>query len=172
MKKLAFSALVLFCLNAQADQEFIINGHFNDNFAASTYAQTGWTVNSNAYFFEGHAYWEGAVGSVGSLSQNVVGAHGSAVLSFDFSSSSGYQSVVWNGVTLDTVFGPSNQIHFTYIVQATGNDTLTFLGRNDPSYNKLSNVSLMAAVPEPETYGMLLAGLGLVGAIARRKMRT
>jgi hypothetical protein len=26
-----------------------------------------------------------------------------------------------------------------------------------------------AAVPEPETYGMLLAGLGLVGAIARRK---
>ncbi|MYM35062.1 PEP-CTERM sorting domain-containing protein [Duganella sp. FT94W] len=27
----------------------------------------------------------------------------------------------------------------------------------------------LAAVPEPETYAMLLAGLGLVGAIARRK---
>lgn len=27
------------------------------------------------------------------------------------------------------------------------------------------------AVPEPETYGMLLAGLGLIGAIARRRLR-
>jgi hypothetical protein len=27
----------------------------------------------------------------------------------------------------------------------------------------------VAAVPEPETYAMLLAGLGLVGAIARRR---
>ncbi len=27
----------------------------------------------------------------------------------------------------------------------------------------------VTAVPEPETYAMLLAGLGLVGAIARRR---
>ncbi len=27
----------------------------------------------------------------------------------------------------------------------------------------------VSAVPEPETYAMLLAGLGLVGAIARRR---
>lgn len=30
----------------------------------------------------------------------------------------------------------------------------------------------VAAVPEPETYGMLLAGLGLIGAIARRRNKT
>jgi hypothetical protein len=29
--------------------------------------------------------------------------------------------------------------------------------------------SFAAAVPEPETYAMLLAGLGLMGAVARRK---
>jgi hypothetical protein len=27
----------------------------------------------------------------------------------------------------------------------------------------------IAAVPEPETYGMLLAGLGVVGFLARRR---
>ena len=30
----------------------------------------------------------------------------------------------------------------------------------------------VAAVPEPETYGMLLAGLGLIGGIARRRNKT
>jgi hypothetical protein len=31
------------------------------------------------------------------------------------------------------------------------------------------NHSYIAAVPEPETYAMLLAGLGLVSAVARRR---
>jgi len=31
------------------------------------------------------------------------------------------------------------------------------------------NLSVAAAVPEPETYVMMLAGLGLIGAIARRR---
>jgi len=39
--------------------------------------------------------------------------------------------------------------------------------------NEVSNTTtvyqLTAAVPEPETYAMLLAGLGLVGFMARRK---
>ena len=30
----------------------------------------------------------------------------------------------------------------------------------------------VAAIPEPETYAMLLAGLGLMGAVARRKSKT
>ena len=33
----------------------------------------------------------------------------------------------------------------------------------------LDNVSVMAAVPEPETYAMMLLGLGLLGFMARRK---
>lgn len=35
--------------------------------------------------------------------------------------------------------------------------------------NEIGSPGMIAAVPEPEQYAMLLAGLGLVGAIARRK---
>ena len=35
--------------------------------------------------------------------------------------------------------------------------------------SNLDNVSVMAAVPEPETYAMMLLGLGLLGFMARRK---
>ncbi len=36
-------------------------------------------------------------------------------------------------------------------------------------YNGAISISSVSAVPEPETYAMLLAGLGLVGAVARRR---
>ena len=39
----------------------------------------------------------------------------------------------------------------------------------DSSYSGLSEVKFYAPVPEPEAYAMLLAGLGLMGAIARRR---
>ena len=35
------------------------------------------------------------------------------------------------------------------------------------SYN--GTISLVSPVPEPETYGMLLAGLGMIGFVARRR---
>ena len=39
-----------------------------------------------------------------------------------------------------------------------------------PSYGSyLDNVSVMTAVPEPESYAMMLLGLGLLGFMARRK---
>lgn len=35
-----------------------------------------------------------------------------------------------------------------------------------------TNVAWVAAVPEPETYAMMLAGLGLMGWMARRRKKT
>jgi PEP-CTERM motif len=43
----------------------------------------------------------------------------------------------------------------------------TVMGGAGGSYG--GNVNLVTAVPEPETYAMMLAGLGLLGAVARRR---
>ena len=49
-------------------------------------------------------------------------------------------------------------------------NTLTFNNTNTNTFDGY-NIAFhaIAAVPEPETYAMLLAGLGLMGAIARRR---
>lgn len=42
------------------------------------------------------------------------------------------------------------------------------LANGGPSWTAITNVNVQA-VPEPETYALLLAGLGLVGAVGRRR---
>jgi len=53
----------------------------------------------------------------------------------------------------------------------TGNTVLSFAGQTNygDSTAFIDNVSVTDAVPEPETYAMLMAGLGLMGFIARRR---
>jgi hypothetical protein len=52
----------------------------------------------------------------------------------------------------------------SYILEVAGKVTGSISG----NYNGTLNVS---PVPEPETYGMMLAGLALVGVVARRKAK-
>jgi hypothetical protein len=40
------------------------------------------------------------------------------------------------------------------------------------TFNSSSNVTFTAAVPEPETYAMMMAGLGMLGFIARRRKQS
>jgi hypothetical protein len=45
---------------------------------------------------------------------------------------------------------------------------------NSPNENafETANYSVTAPVPEPETYALLLAGLGAVGFVARRRLNS
>ena len=56
------------------------------------------------------------------------------------------------------VFAPANDYYFTVSGKGTGS-----------SGGKYVFAVSTAPVPEPETYAMLLAGLGLIGAVARRR---
>jgi len=66
---------------------------------------------------------------------------------------------------------------FSFLNVAAGNYLVTATGTLDGS-GKVSNLALIGAsytvtpVPEPETYAMLLVGLGLMGAVVRRRNKS
>jgi PEP-CTERM motif len=49
-----------------------------------------------------------------------------------------------------------------------GNTFKVAYGGSQPAQNYLSGM-MVSAVPEPESYAMMIVGLGLVAAIARRR---
>lgn len=85
--------------------------------------------------------------------------------------------VLWNGQQLGaTITGQGGSApewtQYSFAVSAlAGSNTLSFrsVGSSDSLGGSLDNVSLTAAVPEPSTYALLLAGLGAVGLVARRR---
>ena len=61
---------------------------------------------------------------------------------------------------------------YGFLMRADGSRTLTFIapdGHSDYVTTDPAAYASLAAVPEPQTYAMMLAGMGLVGAAWRRK---
>lgn len=75
-------------------------------------------------------------------------------------------------VLTSTAGAPSGNVwqQYTGLVHLNGATALTFFaaGASDSVGGSLDNVSV-TAVPEPESYAMMLAGLALMGTIARRR---
>jgi hypothetical protein len=95
-----------------------------------------------------------------------------------------YNSVqLFNGNTLIKTFSGTDIVNPT--IKANGDQSVgyffnIFADNSSEYFNKVEflssqaafetdNHAVLAAVPEPETYAMLLAGFGVMGAVARRR---
>jgi choice-of-anchor C domain-containing protein len=154
----------------------------------------GWTINTGSVDLI-NTYWAPAAGNFSldlngegsaSISQSFITEIGKTYnVSFSMAgnpdNSSDNIKTISANVTAPNVFsfdiaGKSSAnmgwVTQTFSFVATGtSSTLTFVG--DPANTfygaALDQVSVMQAVPEPETYAMLLAGLGMMGYLARRR---
>jgi hypothetical protein len=72
------------------------------------------------------------------------------------------------GHTFDNAIGNNGTIDGQFsLVGVNG----AFLSANGLEIGSPGTIGAVAAVPEPETYAMLLAGLGVIGGIARKRVR-
>ena len=153
----------------------MVPGTVKYTFLGSEAGYTNYFGTSSTVNFENHG-----VSSIGAnFSQNVTGI--GAPLDFRFSTStvspaytvangqppspSGYGYGPDQGVF--GIVGPTRVGNVAYDSLLIYNDPVA---GGDHDYNDMViGVNFTAAVPEPETYAMLLAGLGLLGAVARRR---
>jgi hypothetical protein len=199
VKSLAALVVATSALGAQAATNLVANGSFESPVLASGSfgfytSMPGWST----FNVEVRNNWAGAAqqGSNfveldttanSSISQTInIAAPGAYQLSFwydsrwDYGSSpSDTEMITWtfgtnNGSVLNnwTTDNTGTWKHYTgtFNFASAGLVGLTFAagGTSDGLGGSLDNVSI-TAVPEPETYAMLLAGMGLMGTIARRR---
>lgn len=88
----------------------------------------------------------------------------SSTIQFTFNYAAGGSST--RSVTLDNQRGLQ-----TFVFNDSGLSSVSWKTTSgDGGWNQFDNI-VTAPVPEPETYAMLLAGFGVLGAIARRKQK-
>lgn len=174
---------------------------FSDNFDANSYGlnavPTGWTVTNGTVDIIGPAFFnlcgagqgkcidlDGSTGDAGILSKslnltagvqytatfelagNQRGGSDTGTVSFG-GLSFGSQSIAYALAATDAF--ASYQLVFT--PGTTGAYDLSFSNAGGDNVGALLDNVSVSAVPEPETLAMLLAGLGLIGTVARRKSK-
>lgn len=163
---------------ALASYNLVSNGSFDDGLTSWT--QSGnWTnydfVTSTKELALGNYEWQGVAG-VTQVLPTQSGKQYTISLLWNASSSNQYSSpmqtlqVLWNGNILGRIDNsPAARGTLSFSALATGNDQLTVQGFSHYGYNYVDNISVTSAVPEPESYAMLMLGLGLSTALLRRK---
>lgn len=165
--------------NAQAATELVVNGDFESNDLGWTVPEYGVYFGGGPDFATGHSGLQAAQfasADAASLSQTLSTAVGSKyTLSFWLASDAqpSLAQVFWGTQALTPIANVGSdwtQYVFSNLVASSGSTVLSFTG-TESGYLFLDDVSVatVAAVPEPATYAMLLAGIGMVGVAARRR---
>ena len=183
-------AMVASCVATASAASIVVNGDFQTGTFAGWSVNTSpdtnhpWTIESSgSNFFAstgcvGPECIQGNSTQEAWLSQVLPTVTGETyTFSFDYSPVGGpYNELLvdfGSEQVADIINVADTIVTYTYTVTALTNATeLQFLGRQDPSFNYLDNVSVTtttAATPEPSTF--ILVGssmLGLAGAVKRR----
>lgn len=193
-KALTATALALAALGAQAATNLVANGSFEaDTQAAGTwnfYANlTDWTGVNNIELRNNVAgtaqngvnFVELDTDRNNSMKQSIAASSGDYLLSFWYSARPGvgagsnglsYSFGALAGNVLTATSGGAANVwqHYVGKVHLTGATDLNFgaIQTSDALGGSLDNVSV-SAVPEPEAFAMLMAGLALVGTVLRRR---
>lgn len=171
--KMSLKALVAAAmLTVSATSSFAAVGYPSLTFVGGS-ADFGNTVSGS--FYDGYVFDLGTASNVGVAATNVAISFGSSAFS-GISNFAGYL----NGNPLSFESSSFKYPGFTTLVSVLtggsllgpGLHTLTFSGTTNGSTASYGGSIMAAPVPEPETYAMLLAGLAVMGGIARRRMKT
>lgn len=159
IKKLFFLAALSAAASAANAETYQFSGDTSNNFAAGGYQYHSLEFRVDAagtYSFYSQANYDNAVYFF-SPSFDPASPGTNALISNDNYTGPGNSGFNWD-LTTGT----------TYVLVNTGANTEAY-GAFSTEITGPGSVIAIAAVPEPEIYAMLLAGLGFMGAVARRK---
>jgi hypothetical protein len=148
---------------------------WSSNNSNSVFGYTG------GYGFAGNGYWDGKPAMIGSNSSTATMEYSFANLLSGVGGLINYAPGFGDAATI-SIFDSQHTLLESSVLNFATNGIGEFHGFQQSSANiayfslagsfiglRDLTITSVTAVPEPETYAMMLAGLGLMGAVARRR---